>query len=328
MKKLIKSQELKDYFEDRDYEYIKPYNIVNNNDTVFVSAGIQPLLADYRKGLLKENKKLYISQPVIRTQFAKSVAEGFSIAFVNSTTAAFNLSQAQHNDMVNEWLSLFYELGIKKQHVTSRDKDYERQWGDLIVKGHTKFYYCDGIELGDTTFFTQITKDGQKIDLETMSDIGFGLERIRWVVTKNPYFDLYSDSSSLLPEEKACLSVLALLVVNDVTPSNKNSGYRVRLFSKSLVSILNGKDLSLEQRKYFDECISYWKDWQQSEKEVDIKLFFNEYVRNCNRFILDRLQEKGYGNISGIDINIPREEFKKRVVGSCVKKEDIKEFNL
>lgn len=68
-----------------------------------------------------------------------------------------------------------------------------------------------------------------------MSDLGFGLERIRWKIVNKSYYDLYNSFDNIDIKVKAYLSALALLTVNDVKPSNKNAGYRVRLFSKKLI---------------------------------------------------------------------------------------------
>lgn len=328
MKRTIISNELKKYFMELGYKCEQPHNIVNNNDTVFISAGIQPLLSNYRKGDILPTAKLYISQPVIRTQFVDSVEEGYSIAFINSTTASFNNSEKEHNELVSDWLNLFYELGLKKNKISTRKRDYERQWGDLLVKGNTTFYYYDNIELGDTTFFTSITKEGKHFDLETMSDVGFGIERVRWVSTRKPYFDLYSSSKNLNADVKALLSALALLAVNGVKASNKNSGYRARLFSKKLVNSLGGVNLTDVEIQYLNECLDYWTDWQEKTEGTDISLIINEYTRNCNRFILDNLVKKGYNNVAGIDINLSRTEFKKRLKNANIQDLDIEQFEL
>ena len=324
--RLLLSNDLKKYFLERNYYCVKPYRIVNNNDTIFFSAGIQPILSDYRNAKLNETKKIYLSQPVIRTQFANSISEGSSIAFVNSTTAGFNISEKEHNVLVDDWIELFYQLGMKPSNIYKHSKNYERIWGDLLVSGIKTFYYYNDIELGDTTFFTSITKEGKNIGIDSMSDVGFGLERIRWCVSENSYFDLYSDSSAISLPIKAYLSVLALLAVNDVKPSNKNYGYRARLFSKKLVNTLEGNEFSNLEDEYLMECIKYWKDWQEVNKDVDIGVIKNEYIRNCNRFIIDKLIEEGYSNLSGININISRDEMKKRLISSNVEVEKVKKL--
>ena len=113
-KKIIGQEELKRYFLKKGYNCLKPHSIVNNNDTVFVSAGIQPILKDYREAKLNGFEKIYIAQPVIRTQFANSVSEGSSIAFVNLTTSGFNITEEKHNVLVQDFLELFSILDMKK----------------------------------------------------------------------------------------------------------------------------------------------------------------------------------------------------------------------
>ena len=159
-----------------------------------------------------------------------------------------------------------------------------------------------------------------------MSDVGFGLEKIRWLINGGSYFDLYSDSSKIDSYIKAYLSVIALLRVNDIKPSNKNYGYRARLFSKKLVNLLEAKTLSLELQNYLMEALKYWKIWQDIDNEIETDIIEQEYIRNCNRYIIDILTSEGYNNLSGININVSREEFKKKLLSSMVEPEKIKKL--
>lgn len=324
VKNLLVTEYIKEYFQGRGYNCVKPYNIVNNNDTVFVTAGIQPLLYEYRNLNFDNASKIYLSQPVIRTQFANTVAEGYSIAFTNSTTCGFNISEENHNNLVKDWIELFCELGMSRDCIFEKSKSYEREWGDLLVSGKKTFYYYNDLELGDTTFFTSITKNGDNIGIDTMSDVGFGLERIRWCISGKSYFDLYSDSSLLSPEVKANLSVVALMAVNGVKPSNKNCGYRARMFSKRLAELLEGRSFSRLEENYLMECVEYWKQWQEVTSDVDVSIIRNEYDRNCNRYIIEQLTNDGYQNLSGININISKEELGKRLICANVEKEKVK----
>lgn len=326
MKNLLYSKDLKKYFQSKNYCCLSPKEIANKSDTVFITAGIQPILSEFLAGNIGENEKVYLSQPVIRTQFADSVSEGSAVAFINSTTAGFNIDESKHQKLVKDWTELFNILGIKTKDIDIRSKDYERLWGDLLVSGKKAFYFYNNIELGDTTFFTNVTKGGKNIGIETMSDVGFGLERIRWGINNGSYFDIYSDSKELSPNLKAYLSVIALLCVNDIKATNKNSGYRARQFSKKIANLLEGRPFNEKEESYLLECINYWIDWQEKNKEVNLKLITDEYVRNCNRYFIDKLTEEGYDNISGIDINVSREEFEKRLLSSNVGKERVKKL--
>lgn len=74
------------------------------------------------------------------------------------------------------------------------------------------------------------------------------------------------------------------------------------------------------------ECIKYWKDWQEVNRDIDIEIIKREYIRNCNRYIIDILIQEGYKNLSGININVSREEMKKRLISSNVELEKVKKL--
>lgn len=323
---LFDSNRLKEFFKEKKYNCIKPYSIINNNDTVFVSAGIQPLLLNYREKNLRENEKLYVAQPVIRTQYLNSIEEGSSIAFTNLTTSCFNHSEEEHKKMIKDWYELLYEAGISKKDITTTSDIYETKWGDLELCGKRIFHYYKNVEIGDTTFFTRISGDNSIKIADSMSDLGFGLERLRWLISGNSYYDLYSNSEDLNPKLKAYLSVISLLAINKIKPSNKNTGYRARMFSKKLVSLLEGRNLNLKEEKYLDECIEYWKEWQEQLCFEDKQLIVDEFIRNGNRYILDQLSSEGFNNLSGININVSRSEFEKRLISSGVDIEKIKKL--
>lgn len=324
-KNILYPDYMKNFFVGNDYSYFKPFPIINNQDTVFVSAGIQPLLKKARENQITDCDKIYLPQPVIRTQYSDNIEEGSSIAFTNVTTATFNNSEEEHLKMVRDWYDFLSEIGMKKSNISTQSDIYETRWDDLDLYGKRTFHYYDGLEIGDTTFFSKITKDGKNISVETMSDLGFGLERLRWKIVNKSYYDLYNCFDNVDLKVKAYLSALALLSVNDVKPSNKNAGYRVRLFSKKLINILEGRNLNSQELKYLEECIMYWKLWQERDcynKEIII----NELTRNGNRYILDLLSDEGYENLSGININISREEFNKRIRSSGVPEERVKKL--
>ncbi len=316
---------IKKFFSEKNYNCFIPFSIINNNDTVFVSAGIQPLLKQARENHINNCEKIYIAQPVLRTQYLENIEEGSSVAFTNITTATFNSSEKEHFNMIKDWYELFFEIGLEKKYISTKTDMYETKWNDLSLLGKRIFHYYDGLEIGDTTFFTKIKKDNKNINIETMSDLGFGLERLRWKINKKSYYDLFSEFDNIDIKIKAYLSALALLAVNDIKPSNKNAGYRVRLLSKKIINILNGRNLNIQELKYLEECITYWNLWQV--KNFNNKtLILNELTRNGNRYILDLLCNEGYKNLSGININISRDEFKKRILSSGVSQEKIKKL--
>ena len=321
MKNILYSKDIYDFFKENNYQLVNPFNIVNNKDTVFYSAGIQPLLYECIGGKLPENKNLFIAQPVIRTQYLDLLDEGTSLAFINSTTSRFNLSQNDYDILVKDWLEFFYQIGLKKENITTLNDYYEDNWNNIDLSGYRTFYYYNNIEIGDTTFFTKVGHD--KID--SMCDLGFGIERLRWCINNNSYFNLYSDSSELSSRSKALISAISLLFVCNVAPSNKNSGYRFRLFSKKLAEELESKKMSNLELSYLKECLMYWNDWQKENIEIDLSLIITEYERNCNANIINLLANEGY-NVNRLNVNVTWEEMQKRLYSAGVPKERIKKI--
>ncbi len=322
---ILESKQVNDFFLQNNYIFVDPHEIKNNDDTVFISAGIQPLLKKYRNNLLPSNKEIFIPQPVIRTQYINSLNEGSSLAFVNITSSAINITEEKYIKMVSDWYEFLNCVGLKKSNISTHADYYKDTWGDINLEGKRTFYYYNNVEIGDTTFFTKISDDSKKILFDTMCDLGFGLERIRWLYTLKSYYDLYSDSSFLSSKIKALISALALLNVNNIQPSNKNAGYRVRQFSKKIVEYLQGRDFDERELTYIRECISYWQDWQHMSTG-NIQSILNENIRNGNRYIINALIDLGYKNLANININIPREELFSRLSSAGVESEIIRKI--
>lgn len=180
---IINPDYLESYFSSKGYECLKPFSVVNKGtDTIFTTAGIQPILRNVMEGNLSLNHNFYVGQPVLRSQFISSLGKGYSLAFNNCTTVAINNSYNEHDNLVDDWLEYFYNLGLEKKYFSTKEKDYTDNWGKIELGGHKKFYIYKDIELGDATYFDYVSAKDSKVDIKTFSDVGFGLERIRWYV--------------------------------------------------------------------------------------------------------------------------------------------------
>lgn len=326
---LLHSKDTNDYFVSNDYDVIFPYPIVNERDTVFTTAGIQPLLRSYLSGELDSDKQYFVPQSVIRTQFFDYITEGTSLAFLNGTSAKFNLSEGEYQRLVSDYVNYFYQSGLAKGRITAvkDDKPYTDKWNGIELTGNRTFYYCDDLEIGDTTFFTNVSSP----KIETFCDLGFGIERVRWSQDRSKsYFKLYSDSEELLsPREKGLISAIALLALCEVKTSNKGNGYQAKRYFKTLAKLLKKQELAGVTLKYFDECIAYWRDWQKvDEKSSNIEVMSRiseEYIKNCMLVIIDELANEGYP-VRGIakNLGISWTEFEYKLAQSGVPKNKIK----
>lgn len=331
---LLFPNDINEFFHDKKYNNIKPYKInetPEENKTVFITAGIQPSIDTYKKMNTEEKIVTFISQPVLRTQYLDSIDEGSSIAFINPTTAGFNINKSDYELMIRDWYNFFNQIGLNTEKIATKDRIYVTTWGDLSLKGISTFYYyykqnVGNIEIGDSTYFDEVySASGSYSKIKTLSDIGFGLERLRWCTFEDEksYFDIYSDSKNIESRSKGLISALSILGINNICPSQKDAGYRARHFSKKLVNEKNGNDLNIEERKYLVECLKYWANWEniyltKEEARTIYSIIKKEFDRNCNSFLISKLNPKQKQLVKRVNVNLPRDEFEKRLTSAKI----------
>ena len=329
MSNLLSPSDTNNFFRNNGYKIIRPYKIMDtprNNETVFITAGIQPSIEEYEKNKTIKISKTFIMQPVLRTQYENSISEGYSIAFVNPTTACFNISYEEYKINLEKWMQYFKFIGLDNSKISTEERKYKSvKWGSFNLSGRSTFYYYNKtnigkIEIGDSTYYDEVEKnDGSENIIHSLSDTGFGLERLRWCLNNRSYYDLFSDSSNLSPDKKAIISAIGLIAINGIQPSQKSAGYRARSFSKKLVDMNSGKNLNINEKSYLIECMKYWSNFQcvDLNKEEAKNIFFSsiskEYNRNSNSYILSILPKKQQELVNKINVNLPKEEFIKRL---------------
>jgi len=174
------------------------------------------------------------------------------------------------------------------------------------------------VNIGDATILMCLCKKCQWVSTRppiSLSDIGFGLERIRWILSGGSYFDIQAkdDENCLSKEARVYCSTLSLLASEGQKPTNKGAGYRFRLLSKKLVENLSVNHESTE--KYLRACYNYWSDWTEPtcDKQDAIEMINKENSRNFNRLIVNNLAPYLVKNGQGMDVNVPTNIFLKRL---------------
>ena len=76
-------------------------------------------------------------------------------------------------------------IKFNKDNDMLGDKVDIDNWNNINLEGNRTFYYYNNIEISDTTFFKKVDND----KIETMCDLGFGIERLRWCVNNASYYD-------------------------------------------------------------------------------------------------------------------------------------------
>ena len=310
---------LENFFQTKNYNIIKPQSILQKNGTtLFTSAGVQ-ILDDYifnEKELV--NEKMFVAQPVIRTQFINAVKDGTSTSFINISTEKLNPTMAEHFSSIKDWLSLLNDFGINKKDLDIFNRKGEPSWGEKKFKNNIMIFFYKGLEIGDAIHAYDIPQTNR--ENISFSDIGFGVERLKWSLGGHNYFD-YKHNNLLSPKVLDYCKTLALLSASNLEPSNNNQGYRLRQFSKRLQQEFPGK---IDSTKNLLMCYyNFWSKWVNLEKgpKESIEVIEKENERNFNRILLDKLSEK-YNDV-GIDINLSTEEVLKLLKGTSVEEDHL-----
>lgn len=222
------------FFSTQGYSIMQPINVINGfGDTFFIGAGLQSFYQTLVNNDI-DNKKFVLSQPSIRINSLDKMRnrEGYSTSFVNICTEQAAVSVEDHASSLENWLTFLSKVGIYAGDI-SLVKDPEWNGGEHM-NGKSLLIYYGSLQLGDAVFVD--AKDSKKRAF-TISDIGFGLERINWAINKTRnYFETIGSSYDLFTKGKVPLDLLrslTLMTLSGIEPSNAGPGYRFKQFVKS-----------------------------------------------------------------------------------------------
>lgn len=238
-------------------------------------------------GRQTEQKSVFLAQPAIRLQGEDLVGQidGFSTSFVNIATEHLNAQLADHLKNLELWMDFLSSQGLFMGDISLSIKYDNPQWGARVSPQAVslKINYL-GLEIGIANFFFDIRTPGQNHSM-TMSDIGFGLERLAWAINKTPsYFDIIgpldfslkgSSTHSYIDKYRTA----TLMAASGVVPSNKDRGSKLR----KMVKDFSSSDLRLSH-----ELVRYYYQWwsqfsiQPLSQQQTLDLLSKESRRNVN----------------------------------------------
>ena len=322
---LLESPKLLDeYFSRIGLRPVKPRAVVpGHQTTIFTTAGIQVLEDVIHHELPLPTAPLFVSQPSIRTQFMERVGEGTSTSFVNLSSEIVNPSIMQHFETMAQWISFLELLGIKAEDLNLTTKESEPEWGNLKFNNFVIKVHYKGVEIGDVVYIYGIPQKGRSP--LSVSDIGFGLDRIRWLLTGESYLGRFNPQGNT--DWDPDITVIdgvrtqALLIGSGLKPSNKDAGFQLRQFSKNVVACAPGHVGNLAQ--IFTHNYDMWAIWNTMTvgKDAALQVFLKEAERGFNALLLGKLAP-GHSDI-GIDINLPTAKLLKLLRGTSVRKNEL-----
>jgi len=291
-----------EYFNDSFYKHgfkiIQPMSVVDGNiKTLFAVSGVQvldPIIHDNAEII---DNKIFIAQPVIRTQFLPQVQEGSLTSFINLTANNINGSYEDHVASINGWITILTDLGFSKEKFSVKISHNKNLWGKKEFENEFIGIYYNGIEIGEASYIEKMPQDDRPPI--SISDVGFGMERMNFSLCGKTLNDYYDKELPIKVIDGS--RTLTLLVGSGVKPGNNGREYRVRLFSKNFVRENMG--VGANPSDIFKLSYEQWSKWTKlplsMQETLDILLL--EYDRNFNSEILNFLQDHNI-NVK-IDIN-------------------------
>ena len=258
--------------------------------TLFATAGVQVMGDMLFDELPVINNKLYVAQPVIRMQYIDDVMqhEGFSTSFVNMCTEQIDVSYIDHLKNIDKWIDYLSALGLHANDVTMVIKDSINNWGKGKFSANSITFLYGGIEIGEAMFSNRFPQK-TRADI-SFSDIGFGLERISWILNKNfSYFKDIGPYRLNMAGKKQLMDAvrtMTLMAASGVEPGNKAHGYRLRMLSKKIAcdtDYLSLEELTAYYYRYWVKFFPFKVGLTECQRILRV-----EYDRNVNKFIADK----------------------------------------
>lgn len=331
---VLKSPEgLNRFFKNAGFKTIDPVSVVKKEGTtLYVSSGVQILDQMIHMESEIPEGKMFVAQPVIRTQFIDSVKDNTSTSFINLSTESVNNGVVDHFDIIRKWFDFLASIGILPNEISIVERSTNQRWGKRKFNNFVLKFFCNNLEIGDAVYIPLMPQDS-RLPI-SISDVGFGAERLTAVSKHGLYFsEIVQNNPELVGIDEKILDYIrtvTLIASSGINPSNNDHGYRFRLFIKRLVPEILGSEIDVRELIgfFFDE----WKKWGSLpiDKDTATATIIREIERALNRLILDEVN-RTY-KLPGVEINRPVKDFLIALKNSGVKHAEmqslVKRYNI
>jgi hypothetical protein len=126
----------------------------------------------------------FLAQPVVRFTGARDerggLQPGYATSFVNTSIVQPIGSAAEHAALIDTWISVLSRLGLHARHITIGGS--LAIWHREPVQGITLRFRHGQVEIGDAVLLWNAADP-----FLLATDIGSGIERLRWTITGLPW---------------------------------------------------------------------------------------------------------------------------------------------
>ena len=194
---------------------------------------------------------------------------------------------SEHLQSVDHWCTILSKLGLHMNDFIIVMRTSVNDWGTGKFSALELFFSYGGLELGDAAYLLIPQANRPAISI---SDIGFGLERMAWAINKtDSYFDMLMPWTEAGAREMfdSCRTI-ALLVLCGIRAANKGPGLQFRRFAKVLGEKYYGVGVYSILMYYFD----YWAQFIKPSinREAAIQLVRLEIERFINLKVCEMLE--------------------------------------
>jgi hypothetical protein len=195
----------------------------------------------------------YLPQPVVRFTAERDAAghleDGFVTSFVNVSRVEPIKTVDDHAAIFDDWIGVLSRLGLHARHLEFLGN--LGVWRRGPVEGVTLRYRHAGLELGDIVLLWN-AEDPSFV----VTDLGTGLERLRWAITRWCWLDLiHGDLATwAAPDVLDALRTAVLLIGCGIVPAARGPGSAVNRILRLIMSDVARLGVSVAVRFFYD----YW----------------------------------------------------------------------
>jgi len=202
-------------FADHGIAQAPPLPLRWNRETDFTISAIQALDPYLKHRRPYTYRQGYLLQPVVRFTGQRSssgcLADGFLTAFVNVSCVLPISEPAEHAQILDTWLTALSRLGLHARHVEIHG--VITPWRRREVQGITLRIRHGGLEIGDIVLLRNADRPSFMA-----TDLGSGLERLRWAITRKPWVSVVYGSLA----ERADPAVLDIVRAATSSPETES----------------------------------------------------------------------------------------------------------
>lgn len=169
----------------------------------------------------------FIPQPVVRFTGQRdargALQPGFLSSFINASIVSPINDITEHTALIDAWIGVMSTLGFHARNLTISGS--LTTWHRPPVSGITLRFHHQKQELGDAVLLWN-TEDPSYL----ATDIGTGLERLRWALTGRPWLETVYGPLSNQTEHQLLDAVrtATLIIGSGIRPTSRGPGSAVR----------------------------------------------------------------------------------------------------